>query len=251
MVWFNKKISIDLNKPMMNCGARFGIFANDAMLFQQVADFNVPIYQETQSLRAQIQGLDKTEIKIKNSPVPKDELLATHIGYLRECERQQMKIIQNAILNCKKGHNPYLHLMTFGNLHTSGGSHNYSLLPSEASIKIAINELPYDNKEALTEKEKVKSLNHLNQKRDVYKTRLAEIYPKDSKYRNAGATGADYRTEFIVVWQRLQSQCCAAINFRGEALEKYSTKKQIEMYNGLKIGDYINPDGKFRPWERN
>ena len=229
---------------------RWGIFDRDSDTFSRLREFEyVPDYQRTLALEAEIFDLRELRQKTRNAPVPKSELLKVARKWFQEIQDQRIKILQDAISSAGiKGKNPFLNLTQHGNLSSFAvGTRNFFGFLSWPEVESAIGRLSDDEK-ALSQRDRGKALDHIDKRLRGLEAELEEIYPKNSRFRRAGAVGGDLRGELISIWLRIQKQCNAPCGPTGEAL-KYSNPKEQGVYELLKIGQFLNPDADFQPWE--
>jgi hypothetical protein len=112
-----------------------------------------------------------------------------------------------------------------------------SYLPKEI-IESALEQLPPDPPDALSDEQKKKSLDSIKKRMDAEKAKIKKYTPQSYLLFKNGNVKCDSRAEFVRFWRNKQTWIRDPITIQGMALE-HGTKDEKYLYEKLKIANSI------------
>lgn len=115
-------------------------------------------------------------------------------------------------------------------------------------FEAALEQLPPDEPTVLTDEQKKKKLDSIQEKMNKEKAKIKKFTPQSYLQLKNGNVQCDSRREFHQYWKNIQNRVSGGCNPQGVAIEQCSKNQQLA-YEKLGIAKYISPKSTKLPFK--
>lgn len=233
-------------KPMFRSSMLGGDFRNrnDLRVFE---DYSwIDDYLRKIAIMAELDDLKKSARLTSELPATKKDMLRFAKIFYDKYKAERAEVIRRAFLYARGNHDPFSGLLKSSYINVPGvGSTSFFGFLAWDEIEAAIKAGPEDPA-SLSEKDRIKAIEHITKRTAELQMELEVIFPKESRFRGSGIIGGDFRQVFVQHWIAIQKKNNAGCGPLGSDL-KYSKPAEQEAHRRLGIHSFVNKDAQFRP----